>query len=62
MFRRLYDFLEQDNILFSHQIGFCANHSINHALISLTGSVNHTLDNNINNNNNIFRQVCLFSW
>ena len=45
MYRRLYDFLEQDNVLYSHQFGYRANHSINHALISLTESVKHTLDN-----------------
>ena len=44
MHRRLYDFLEQDNILHSHQFGFRANHSINHALMRLTESVKHTLD------------------
>ena len=43
MNKRLYEFLELHNILYSHQFGFRANHSINHALISLTESVKNTL-------------------
>ena len=44
MYRYLYDFLKQDNILYSHQFGFHANHSINHALMNLTESIKNTLD------------------
>ena len=45
MYRRLYEFLELHNSLYCHQFGFRGNHSINHALISLTESVKNTLDN-----------------
>ena len=45
MYKRLYEFLELHNILYCHQFGFRASHSINHALISLTESVKNTLDN-----------------
>ena len=45
MHRRLDDFLEHDNIIYCHQLGFHANHLINHALISLTEYFKNTLDN-----------------
>ena len=45
MYKRLYHFLEQHNILYNLQFGFRANHSINHALISLTESIKNSLDN-----------------
>ena len=45
MYKRLYSFLEVHNILYSLQFGFQENHSIGHALVSLTESVKNTLDN-----------------
>ena len=45
MYKRLYSFLEVHNILYSLQFGFQKNHSIDHALVSLTESVKNTLDN-----------------
>ena len=45
MYKRLYSFLEVHNILYSLKFGFQENHSIDHALVSLTDSVKNTLDN-----------------
>ena len=45
MYRRLYKFLEIHNILYSEQFGFEENHSIDHALVSLTEAIRNTLDN-----------------
>ena len=45
MYRRLYRFLELHDVLFSLQFGFQENHSIDHALVSLTETVKNTLDN-----------------
>ena len=45
MYRRLYRFLEIHNILYSLQFGFQENHSIDHALVSLTEAIRNTLDN-----------------
>ena len=45
MSKNLYNFLELHEILYNLQFGFCASHSINHALISLTESIKNTLDN-----------------
>ena len=45
MYKQLYSFLEVHNILYSLQFGFQENHSIDHALLSLTESVKNTLDN-----------------
>ena len=45
MYRRLYKFLEVHNVLYSLQFGFQENHSIDHALVSLTEAVRNTLDN-----------------
>ena len=45
IYRRLYKFLELNNILYSLQFGFQENHSIDHALVSLTEAVRNTLDN-----------------
>ena len=45
MYRRLYKFLELNNTLYSLQFGFQENHSIDHALVSLTEAVRNTLDN-----------------
>ena len=35
MYKRLYNFLELHEVLYDPQFGFCAFHSIDHALISL---------------------------
>ena len=45
VYKRLYNFLEVDKILYNLQFGFRASHSTNHALISLTESIKNTLDN-----------------
>ena len=45
MYRRLYRFLQLNNILYSLQFGFQENHSVDHALVSLTEAVRYTLDN-----------------
>ena len=45
MYKRLYNFLELNNILYNYQFGFRSSHSINHALISLTEMIKNTLDN-----------------
>ena len=45
MYKRLYKFLEIHNILYSLQFGFQENHSIDHALVSLTEVIRDTLDN-----------------
>ena len=45
MYQHLFKFLEVHNILHNYQFGFRASHSVNHALISLTESIKHSLDN-----------------
>ena len=45
MYKRLYNFIELNNILYNYQFGFHSSHSINHALISLTEMIKNTLDN-----------------
>ena len=45
MYRRLYKFLEIHKVLYSLQFGFQENHSIDHALVSLTEAIRNTLDN-----------------
>ena len=45
MYRRLYKFLEIHNVLYSQQFGFQENHSIDHALVSLTEAIRNTFDN-----------------
>ena len=45
MYRRLYRFLEIHKSLYSLQFGFQENHSIDHALVSLTEAIRNTLDN-----------------
>ena len=45
MYKRLHRFLEIHKVLYSLQFGFQENHSIGHALVSLTEAVRSTLDN-----------------
>ena len=45
MYIHLYKFLENHEILYTLQFGFCANHSINHALVSLTEAIKNSLEN-----------------
>ena len=45
MYKHLNNFLEVRKILYNLQFGFCASHSINHALITLTEYIKNTLDN-----------------
>ena len=44
MHTRLYNFLEQHNVLYSLQFGFRSKNSTLHALISLTESIRKTID------------------
>ena len=45
MYERLYSFLVKNETLYELQFGFRANHSISHALVSLTEAINNSLDN-----------------
>ena len=45
MYKRLYSFVTQNNIIYPLQFGCQEKHSIEHALISLTETVRNTLDN-----------------
>ena len=45
MYKRLFKFLEFHKILYNLQFGFQENHSIDHALVSLTETIRHSLDN-----------------
>ena len=45
MYRLLYRFLEIHKVLYSLHFGFQENHSIDHALVSLTEAVRNTLNN-----------------
>ena len=45
MYKRFYRFLEIHKVLYSLQFGFQENHSIDHALVSLTEAVRNALDN-----------------
>ena len=42
--KRLYDFLQEDNILFQNQFGFCKNNSTTFALIQITEKIKETID------------------
>ena len=44
MYKRLYKFLEKYEILYALQFGFRSNHSIDHALVSLTEAIKNALD------------------
>ena len=46
MYSRLYKFLTSYNCIYELQFEFRANHSTNHALISLTEDIRDALDNN----------------
>ena len=45
MYKRLYKFLQLHNILYSVQFGFQENHAIDHALVTWTEAIRHTLQN-----------------
>ena len=45
MYKRLYKFLEMNEILHPLQFGFCKNHSTSHTLISMTETIKKTIDN-----------------
>ena len=47
MYKRLYNFLELHRIFYDLQSGFRASHSGNHALISMTESINNSWDKKI---------------
>ena len=44
MYKKLYSFLSTHEILYCLQFGFQENHSIDHALISMTETIRSTLD------------------
>ena len=44
MYKRLYSFITQNNIIYPLQFGFQGNHSVEYALISLTETIRNTLD------------------
>ena len=44
MYNRLYNFLENYNVLYSLQFGFRAKHSTLHAPISMTECIKKTID------------------
>ena len=41
----MYEFLESNKLIYTRQFGFRANHSTNHALISMTESIKSFLGN-----------------
>ena len=45
IYSRLFKFLESNKLIYTRQFGFRANHSTNHALISMTESIKSFLDN-----------------
>ena len=45
MYKRLYNLLELHEVMYNFHFGFRASHLIDHALLSLTESINNTLDN-----------------
>ena len=45
MYARLYKFLENSQLFYSKQFGFRSNHSSNHALTSVTGTIKNSVDN-----------------
>ena len=40
----MYSFLDDNNLIYNRQFGFCSNYSTNHALISITGHIKKSLD------------------
>jgi len=44
--KRLYYFLDRNNVIYDYQIGFRKGHSTNHAIISLMETIRDSLDNN----------------
>ena len=46
IYTRMYQYLEANNLIFKRQFGFRANHSTNHALISMTEDIKSHLDSN----------------
>ena len=45
IYSRMYAYLMENNMIYDRQFGFRANHSSNHAIISLTESIKNHLDN-----------------
>ena len=45
MYDRFYGFLDKFELLYPLQFGFCEKYSITHALLSLTDSIKHSIDN-----------------
>ena len=45
MYKRLYSFITHNKVIYPLQFGFQENHSIDHALISMSEAIRNTLDN-----------------
>jgi len=45
MFKRLYEFLEEHRCIYELQFGFRANHSTNHAILSITQKIQEAINN-----------------
>ena len=45
MHKQLYEFLQEHNILFQNQFGFCKNNSTSFALLQITEKIKGTIDN-----------------
>ena len=45
MHKRLYEFLQEHNILFQNQFGFCKTNSTTFALLEITEKIKETIDN-----------------
>ena len=45
IYSRMFKFLESNKLIYTRQFGFRANHSTNHALVSMTESIKSFLDN-----------------
>ena len=43
-YKRMYDFIDKNQLIFERQFGFRAKHSTNHTLISTTESINSQID------------------
>ena len=47
MYKRLYTFLNKNNIIYNLQFGFRPQYSTSHALINITGNIRKALDENV---------------
>ena len=47
MYNRLIDFLKKNNVLYSGQFGFRANHSTTHAILQITDKIQNAIENKV---------------